>query len=368
MMIIVRKILKLFLWLMAAFVLFVAIHAGYNQWAHQIEDAPYEVIDTGYWPAEVDVLAEPLWLDNGRVIFTSTESLQPERPPYRLKVLNIADGKIASTRYSFSERCIRNGVGRFMEKDEQTGVFHRYVGTPERNYEEPYPPDNNLWFDWKFKCDWVPKPSSSPGEVVPWRYNLLGSNYIEVLEWGEGVYEYQKRPANRNPEAHTVRDGPEGKRLYHRDEDDPGRPLPSGSTAYSEYLDAYVISHGYYSPKWPETRSFWILQRNGDLKEVPYPKAMLEGRNDVYPVRPGYLVHYTSGPITEIDHGDRGLYLIQGEKVQRLTIGTIGKVSISPDGCSAVFGHAKSIKENLSTQKSFRTIKYINFCQGGTSP
>ena len=281
-----------------------------------IPDSPYKVVDTGYWNAEVDVLAEPLWLDNNRVIFTSTENLQPGKRPYRLKVLNIADGKIASTRFSFSERCIRNGVGRFMEKDEQTGVFHRYVGTPEHNHEEPYPPDNNLWFDWNFKCDWVPKPSSAPGDVVPWRNHLLGSNYIEVLDPGVGLYEYQNRPAIRSylVERNEAKTGQEGgskfKALYHRDENDPGRDVPSGKVSYSEYLDAYVISHDYYSPKWPETRSFWILQRDGDLKKVPYPKAMLEGRNDVYPVRPGYLVHYTSGPVTETDHGDRGLYLM----------------------------------------------------------
>lgn len=332
-----------------------------------IPDSPYKVIDTGLWNANVNEPAEPLWLDNSRLIFTSTESLQPGKRPYRLKVLNIADGKITSTRFSFSERCIRNGVGRFMEKDEQTGVVKSYVGTLERNHEEPYPPDNNLWFDWKFNCDWVPKPSSAPGDVVPWRNNLLGSNYIEVLEWGDGLYEYQKRPANRNPQAVTVRDGPESKELYHRDESDPGRALPSGSVSYSEFLDAYVISHDYYSPKWPETRSFWILQRDGNLKEVLYPKAMLEGRNDIYPVKAGYLTHYRGGPLTEKENS-RGLYLIQGNHVLRLIVGLIHSISISPDGCNAAFRHANDVEEYFNITKPHRTIKYINFCQGGTSP
>lgn len=332
-----------------------------------IPDSPYKVTDTGYWNAEVDVLAEPLWLDNSRVIFTSTENLQPGRRPYRLKVMNIADGKITSTRFSFSERCIRNGVGRFMEKDEQTGVVKSYVGTLERNHEEPYPPDNNLWFDWKFNCDWVPKPSSAPGDVVPWRNHLLGSNYIEVLEWGDGLYEYQKRPANRNPQAVTVRDGPESKELYHRDENDPGRALPSGSVSYSEFLDAYVISHGYYSPKWPETRSFWILQRNGDLKEIPYPTAMLEGRNDIFPVKAGYLVKYNGGPLTEKENS-RGLYLIQGGQVFRLKVGLVSGLHVSPDGCGAAFKQASNVEEDISITKPHRTIKYINFCQGGASP
>ncbi|WP_156919633.1 hypothetical protein [Syntrophorhabdus aromaticivorans] len=111
--------------------------------------------------------------------------------------------------------------------------------------------------------------------------------------------------------------------------------------------------------------SFFILERNSSFKEVTYPRALLQGRVTIHPVKPGYLVEYNSGRYTETDPGDRGLYLIRGEKVDRLIVGSVHEVSISPDGCKAAFIHARNTKEYFSRTKPCRTIKLINFCTGG---
>lgn len=330
-----------------------------------IPDSPYKVIDTGYWNAEVNPLAEPLWLDNERVIFTSTESLTPGKEPYRVKVWDMSTGKIASTDLE-SVRCARDGQVVYTKKDPSRNQWVYYRGSLENAREHPAPgPDMRM--DEVYDCDWVPMENYND-KPLPHRFKLHGENYIEILEERTKLLEYEKRPRDRRQEKETGDLGSKGTVVYHQNTNDPGRAMPPYSwdgITYSEFLDAYVVGRNYYDPKEPETRSFSILQRNGNLKEIPYPKATLVGRNDVYPVEPGYLVLYNSGPITETNPGDRGLYLIQNEQVQRLIVGEMGHVSISPDGCKASFTHARNIKEALSP-KFATTVKLINFCQGGT--
>ena len=237
-----------------------------------------------------------------------------------------------------------------------------YRGSLENATERPAPgPDMHI--DRVFDCDWVPK--GLPLDRVPYRSKLFGENYLEILEIRRKPFEYQKRP-RRRLEQWAEDLGPEGKIVYHRDESDSGRLLPSGGISYSEYLDAYVVGHPYYDPQWLETRSFWILQRNGELKEVPYPETMPVGRNDVYPVKPGYVVHYRGGPLTEKENS-RGLYLIEGGNVSRLIVGSVHGIHISPDGCKVAFVHARNFEEDISVEKPHRTVKYIYFCQGGST-
>jgi len=288
-------------------------------------------------------------------------------------VFNIATGKVESTPLQ-SFICVRDGQVFYTVRDKETDKVTYYRGPLGKAVEHPNPDgissvqiqDHSMVMDTVFDCDWVPKVRLP--ESVPYRRKLLGKNYFEIIEKRTKLYDYQKRPVDWKRERETGEDrGPEGRVLYHSDDSDPGRLMPSGSFTYSEYLDAYVVGHEYYDPKYPETRSFWILQRNGDLKEIPYPKTTLVGRNDLFPVKPGYLVHYNGGPLTEKE-GTRGLYLIQGEQVQRLIVGLVGGIAVSSDGCKVAFIHARNIKEDLSTQKPYRTLKYINFCQGGATP
>lgn len=334
--------------------------------------SPYKVIDTGYWNAGVNSLTEPLWLDNERILFPSTESLAPGKRPYHVKVLNTITGKLVSTHFHLA-MCVRDGVAVFREKNE-SGKWIEYRGTPESYREElgsrrhlgQYSPGQ--MFDMNFDCGWVPVRNYND-KPLPHRFKLHGENYTEVLEKRTKRFEYQKRPVDRKREQETGEHlGPEGKVFYHRDENDPGRIMPSGGISYSEFLGAYVVGHGYYSPKWPETRSFSILQRNGDLQEIPYPKTLHEGQLELYPIKLGYLVKYHSDPIPGTDPFNKALYLMQGEQMRRLITGSIHHVSISPDGCKAAFIHAKNIKEDISTQKPHRTVKLINFCQGVSTP
>lgn len=334
-----------------------------------IKESHYKVIDTGYWPAEASSLVEHVWLDNDRLTFTSTENLQPGKPPYSIKVLNTATGQVTSTAIE-SIRCARHGQVVYVKKDSATGQSTYYRGPLESAVEHPAPgPDMHM--DEFFDCDWVPKPPQPMR--APYQSKKLGENYLEIIEERNRLYEFQKRAPDRKREKETGELGSEGLVIYHQNANDQlGRKMPPISwdgIRYSEYLDAYVVGVNYYDPQYPETRSFWILRRDGDLKEIPYPKNMLVGRNDIYPVRGGYLAHYAGGPLTEKENS-RGIYLLQGDKVFHLIVGEMApRISgISPDGCKAAFTHANTIKENLSLTKPHRTLKYIDFCQGGIQP
>lgn len=347
--------------------IFLLAGCGKQSVGSPIPDSPYKVIDTGYWNAEVNPLAEPLWLDNERIIFTSTESLTPGKRPYSVKVWNIKTGKIVSMDLE-SVRCVRDGQVVYMKKGTSNNSWIYYRGPLENAKEHPAPgPDMKM--DEVFDCDWVPMENYND-KPLPHRFKLHGENYVEILEARTRLFEHEKQPRDRKREKETGDLGTKGKFIYHHNANDPGRAMPPHSwdgITYSEYLDAYAVGMNYYDPREPETRSFWILQRNGDLKEITYPKTTLEGRNALFPVKPGYLVHYNGGPLTE-EKDTRGLYLIQGEQVQRLIIGVVHHVSISPDGCKAAFIQASNVKEDISTQKPYRTVKLINFCQGGVTP
>jgi len=286
-------------------------------------------------------------------------------------VFNIATGKVESTPLQ-SFICVRDGQVFYTVRDKETDKVTYYRGPLGEAVEHPNPDgissvqiqDHSMVMDTVFDCDWVPKENYND-KPLPHRRKLRGENYLEVREKRTKLLEYEKRPRDRKREQETGDTGSEGKLIYHQNTSDAGRQVPFSVFAYSEYLDAYVVGRNYFDPRYVETRSFWILQRNGDLKEVPYAKNWLKGRSDIYPVKPGFLIHYTDGPITQTDHGDRGLYLMRGQQVQRLIIGTFGHVSVSPDGCKAAIIHARNIKENLSVKKPYRTLKYIDFCQGG---
>jgi hypothetical protein len=308
-----------------------------------IADSHYKVIDTGFWSAQVNSLTEPLWLDNDRIIFTSPDSLAAGKLPYHVKVLNTVTGKVDSTRFT-AARCVREGVAVFEETDKATRKTVMYRGTP-KNYREELPPPPDMFFDQNFECGWVPQKTA--GQIgfdsYPARSKLRGENYREILE-----------PRTKSSK---------GKAVYHARPNDPGREIPDHAIGYSEFLDAYVIATGSYQPANPQARSFWILERNGDIKEVPYPQTMLQGRVDVFPLKQGYLMQYNSGKASMTDSGNRGLYFIQSDKVQRLIVGTVHGVHVSQNGCKAAFVHARTVEEDISIHKPYRTVKIINFCQ-----
>lgn len=331
-----------------------------------VADSPYKVIDTGYWNADLTTLAEPLWLDNERISFTSTESLTPGKGPTRVKVWNMTTGKIVSTDLERLQ-CVREGQVVFIKKDPSSEQWLYYRGPLENAKKHPAPAPG-MRMDNVYDCDWVPMENYS-NKPLPHRFKLRGENYVEILEERTKLLGYEKNNRDRRREKETGDLGVKGKIVYHRAANDPGREMPPYSwdgITYSEFLDAYTVGKNYYDPKEPETHSFWILQRNGDLKEIPYP-TLHEGQLELYPLKLGYLVEFRNDPI-DADPFVNGLYLMQGEQMQRLIAGSILGVQVSPDGCKVAFSHAKKVEDRFWLPKPKNTVKLINFCQENTTP
>ena len=333
-------------------------------WTNRIQDAPYKVIDTGIWPADFNSLTEPVWLDNERIFIHTTANYNFGRPPYQSVIYNTKTKEITAAPLSdIAISCIRDGNIMYGEK-KPNGEVVAYRGTID-NAIEHQAPEPNMHVDTNYDCDWDFNESATERDVLPYKAKLYKDNFIEIFERTTRLAEHER---NRWEREHGVPQvgGVLGKILYYPYEGAKGTKLPplggEMGIPYSEYLQSYVIGMQYYDPEEPESLSFWLLNRNGELKEVPYPTNMLIGKAYALPIKVGYLVEYNSGKFTMNDPGARGLYLISNDKIQPLIIGDVQNVRVSPNGCQVTFIHASNTSEYLSTTKPYRTLKLIDFC------
>ena len=329
-------------------------------WTYRIQDAPYKVIDTGIWPADFNSLTEPVWLDNERIFIHTTANYNFGSPPYQSVIYNTKTKEITATPLSdVGISCIRDGNIMYGKK-KPNGEVVAYRGNIDNAIEHPAPlPEMKI--DDSYDCDWVPTKTFGMPINVGNISKLKGENYHQKIEVSKTDTQYKwKRTEVNSGQLYTF--------VYHKDANDKGIEIPYAWPSYSEYLDAYVIGGHYYNPadliakKISDGKFFWILPRNGTLKEIPFPKNMLVGNIDIYPVKPGYLFHYNSGEFTMNDPGARGLHLISNDNTQPLIIGDVQNVRVSSNGCQVTFIHASNTSEYLSTTKPYRTIKLINFC------
>jgi len=318
---------------------------------------PYKILDSGIWAEEAGIESTG-WIDNEHVLFITNKTLKPSGSIPMAKFLTVWNpdsGKVDFYHQASLLKCVRKGQVLFREDIEPEFKPIIYRGTVENPEKHPAPgPD--MMIDSSFDCDWVPGESFGRAPVrAPHTYKLKDKNYIEFTEL----------PSNSS----------QGKMIYHEKPGTKGIPLPfylslAYHISYSEFLDAYVIvgdKHSVY-PK-PDTRSFWILERSGQLKSIPYPQSLLKGAvENIYPLKRGYLARYSQDQKKGAGSDDRGLWLIDGEKSVRLIVGDMGSVAVSPGGCRAAFIHAKNIKEYFSQKNPYRTVKVIDFCEGENKP
>lgn len=115
-----------------------------------------------------------------------------------------------------------------------------------------------------------------------------------------------------------------------------------------------------------EFTPYRLMSRDGRIEEIPYPTILKEfdvryfGR--VRPVRDGLLID-----ATENRHGERGIFLLQGERLFRINpmgwdwgAWKMHGWSFSPDGCKVAFHRYTRWKPGFP---KFLTI--LDLCQGG---
>lgn len=315
------------------------------------ESHGYKVVDSGAWDSQAGLGAEKtFWLDDENVLFNSS----PDRTPgtagtvRTVTIWNTSSGKIVPVHANRAVMCVKDKQLLLGIKDRATNKTTIYRGSLENPKEHPMP-NPEMKIDDIYDCDWVPL--ANPNNF-PHTKKLRGNNHFKTVE--------PKTDTSKGKVFYYEHLGTEGKEhsIY---------PLSYRFT-YSEFLDAYMVDNGMYDPSNPERGLFRILERNGNLRDVPFPQIMLKGRQDIYPLKNGYLSDYRSGKYTSTDPGDHGLWLLQGENAERLIVGAIHGVSISPNGCKVAFIHARNSNEYFSQKKPYRTVKYIDFCKGETRP
>jgi hypothetical protein len=329
------------------------------------DNPAYEVTDSGIWVAPNPITAT-FWLDNNRVFFNSHEKLVPDGGPERGVIWDTSTGKVTLS-HPLGKwggvLCVRDGKVLYFLRDRETHKVTHYFGSIENAPEYP-PPGEDMRIDPLFDCDWVPRKTASSSGNCPYRYKLRGNNYMEVFKIGTSLSR--------------------GRMVYHEHSGDRGTEMPfdiaGGGTnhyiTYNRFIDAYIARHPQVDPKarpgtdwkkrsYPRTDSYWIIERNGTLRRQFYPATMPgQTLSGFFPLREGYLVHGSGGKrITATDPGDGGLYLMRGESYERLIVGSIEGISVSPDGCKAAFSYARNVKEDLSRKRPYRTLKIINLCK-----
>ncbi|TAN41565.1 MAG: hypothetical protein EPN22_15045 [Nitrospirae bacterium] len=316
--------------------------------------AEFKVVDSGAWIGSSN-FQQTWWLDNERVLFISNKALSPSAAPQMITIWNVKTGQIDFSHPSKAIICVQDGQVFFATKDEATGKRKHYRGTLENPQEYPMP-GPNMRIDDRFDCDWVPKFS----RAVPYKIKLKGDNYLEITEERLGAPVFSS-----------------GKTRYYERLDMTPIPLPvytdlslPYSIRFNQLRNAYLISPAGYIPG-DNRHSMWWLSRDGQLTQVPFPKKIIlpvQGgfTGGVRPLREGFLILYNGGGTMSMTNtGARGLYRIKRDDMEKVLLGEIHGLSISPDGCRAAFSHARNTKEDLSLTKPYRTVKTINFCEGG---
>ncbi|WHZ29131.1 MAG: hypothetical protein OJF51_003932 [Nitrospira sp.] len=127
------------------------------------------------------------------------------------------------------------------------------------------------------------------------------------------------------------------------------------SVRYVEFLDAYVLHAGV------NRHSFWILNPNGTLTEHGVPEVR-GGWHHFLPLRSGVLAIGGTINVEKLgDIGSRGVYWLEGDRIQKIAAGFINTAAISPDGCKVVFvqeTHGSPLTENLTT------LHLVDTCKG----
>lgn len=324
--------------------------------------SPYKVIDSGIWITPGPE-GKVFWLDNDRAVFITYTSLKPGGDAKALTIWSPKTGKIEQPFQAASVKCVNDGVIAFGAYDE-SGTYHLYRGTLN-SLTDITSKNRDLWFDEYFDCNWIPARAISK---PPYFYKLKDDNWLEIIK---------KESGNRLDK---------GEMRYYESREKPPVKLPLYADTngyyrirYNTLRNAYFISPSQYYPDDSYYHSLWWLHRDGTITEEPLPiplsfvkplpkpqpKGSGRGMFEFFPLKEGYMIDSGLGGVTTMTSvGSSGLYLLKDNKIEPVLLGQVGGVSISPDGCQAIFSYSKTLRERESKTMPYRTVRYINFCEG----
>ncbi|MDF0644873.1 MAG: hypothetical protein P0111_12655 [Nitrospira sp.] len=315
------------------------------------EKAPFVLRDSGF---PVSSQHRIYWLDNDRVIFTgyeiNLEKIDKQGRYGREQNIYIWDTR--ENRRSVyvkhaSLGCYFRGYIRYsiLEGPSKKGPMGQ-----ERTYLDLHY-SKEIWEG--EPPEWEESVKAHPITCKSYQSRGQLRDFIELLP-EHGYLDFR-----RQPDAHPGRPGPI---LFYRPEANEATRLPLNDNQvwpplarYVEFLNAYVMYAG------SNQHTFWLLRPDGTItgREVP---EIHGGWHHFLPLRSGVLA--SGGSINvkkQGDPGNRGAYLLESDQIQKIVVGFINAMAVSPDGCKAVF--VREPHDNLPTA-SRATLHLIDTCKG----
>jgi hypothetical protein len=310
----------------------------------------YPITDSGYWRIPGLLSKSIYWIDNRRVLFHG-KSAKPDSAEAHSQLYVWDTEKNTVTPYAYTGRigtfCLKDGyIWYGVERDEKFYVRRGPLGGEQEAYLPPPPEDPELVLRVnEHTCREYRRADQPRSERFSFSPLRPGHGY-----WG---FDYVSRDV--------------GKPLLFLPEGAP-RPIELPIEAregrlieYSAYADAYVVSRiaGLASLRDLPTK-VWLLYPTGRVDTFPIPKGPWTGYDARYaPTRAGLLM--TSRALTAgSGPGAAGLYLVNGDWVERILAGLIEDIDVSPDGCKV----AISVNPYTSELRRSR-IKMIDVCKKG---
>jgi hypothetical protein len=316
----------------------------------------YPIVDSGYTRIPGTLNKSLYWIDNRRVLFHGSDekpdlpgATQPKPKHFPLYVWDTAENVVTPYAYTGSVNafCLSDGYVRYLIDREDKGYVRRGKLGEEREVIRPPEPEN-------------------PDLV------------IRVNPFTCREYRDPERPRTETLSFWPLRDehGYWGLNYVSRDPDKPLLFLPKnaaeptalpiefrerGRMEYSAYANAYVISRlaGLASLRERPTR-VWLLHPTGRVDTIQIPKGPWTGYDARYlPTRAGLLMA-SRGLTASSGPGVAGIYLVNGDQVEKILAGLIEDIDVSPDGCKI----AVSVDPYISQVRRSR-IKMIDVCKTG---
>lgn len=288
------------------------------------------------------------WMDNERVIFMGVDPQITELregdglrvPKPALYIWNHRTN--ALTRYAdlsdASSFCYADGYIRYNFRRDGKSVLRKgFIGKEEELvFEGPFPSEPNIAVN-ALTCkeyDRRELPSFGVGTAYP-------------LKEGHGYLGAKGKDAAGNPVL-----------MYFASGRHMGIPIPvrkSWSPTYSEYFKSYVFQ------SMDSQTKLWTLKLDGSVQEVDVPSGLWTSGTVKYGLtREGvFMMSHSAATETRRVFRDenRGGFLVNGGKVERIATGYISGFAVSPDGCKVAMG--------IGLVEGRAVVQVIDVCKQG---
>lgn len=332
----------------------------------------YLVIDSGGWVAEGTSGDGFVWLDDHRIAFVSSKSFRHDADDTQhvLAIWNVGEKPEI-----FREKV--TGINCYDNKELGYWRLNRWTGKANKFESFKGPLGKEKPWD-KLACKRYRRNFTLPlmgngcecldGRNEPWvtrnAYPLQpGHGWIDLGSDWKTVGSLDNLPVT-----------------YHRPAGG-AVPMPFKSRewirlSFHPFRGAYFIEGDYFNlstkgnqSPWPKNlpRYAWWLEPDGKVTPIVIPPIMQNKRGywgELVPTKIGIATVSRGGEKSNHDPGEQGVYLINGEHVEKILDGTVDRMGVSPNGCRLAVANApNNATDHLGEyDKQFRTMKVIELC------